>query len=125
MMIGQIVQFVKRDNLSNFERTMCRMTLDRMSNNFSVMENEQMLFEDALCARVKRLREEKGWTAEQMAIALGIPPERYRKYENRSPLPQYLIPRFALVVDRSPEYVLTGKEPRAISSVKSVVRKTS
>jgi len=90
------------------------MTLDRTSNNFRGMQNEQMIFEDALCARVKRLREEKGWTAEQMAIALGIPPERYRKYENRSPLPQYLIPRFALVVDRSSEYILTGKEPRQV-----------
>ncbi|MFA7308308.1 MAG: helix-turn-helix transcriptional regulator [Hyphomicrobium sp.] len=101
------------------------MTLDRMSNNFSAMPNEQMLFENALCARVKRLREEKEWTAEQMAIALGVPPERYRKYENRSPMPQYLIPRFALVVDRSVEYVLTGKEPRSLTLAKPAYRKIS
>lgn len=76
--------------------------------------NEQLMFENALCARVKRLREEKGWTAEQMGIALGIPPERYRKYESRSPIPQYLIPRFAAVVDRSIEYILTGKDQRQL-----------
>lgn len=101
------------------------MTLDKTSNNFSGMQNEQMLFENALCARVKALREEKGWTAEQMAIALGIPPDRYRKYENRSPMPQYLIPRFALVVDRTSEYVLTGKEARSLAVVKPQARKTS
>jgi transcriptional regulator with XRE-family HTH domain len=101
------------------------MTLDRTSNKFSVMQNEQMLFDDALCARVKRLREEKDWTAEQMAIALGIPPERYRKYENRSPIPHYLIPRFALVVDRSIEYVMTGKEQRSLEPAKVAHRKIS
>jgi len=77
--------------------------------------NEQMLFENALCARVKTLREGKGWTAEQMAIALGIPADRYRKYEVRSPLPQYLIPRFAAVVDRSIEFILTGHEKKTLN----------
>lgn len=66
-------------------------------------------FNDQFCARVKRLREEKSWTAEEMAIALGIPPDRYRKYEVRSPMPQYLIPRFARIVDRDVEFVLTGR----------------
>ena len=92
------------------------MRLDYLSCKFKNMaiENEQLLFENALCERVRTLRDGKGWTAEQMAVALGIPPERYRKYETRSPLPQYLIPRFAQVVDRSIEYVLTGKERKAL-----------
>lgn len=72
--------------------------------------NEQFIFDSALCGRVKTLRLEKHWTSEQMAIALGIPPDGYRKYESRSPLPQYLIPRFAAITDRSIEYILTGKE---------------
>jgi hypothetical protein len=76
-------------------------------------------FNDAYCARVKRLREERGWTADQMATALGIPPDRYRKYEVRSPLPGYLVERFALVVDRSVSFVLMGKD-----EVKSVVRRS-
>ena len=74
--------------------------------------NDQLAFETALCARVKRLREDRGWTAEQMAIALGIPAERYRKYESRSPLPQYLIERFAQTVNRTIEFVLTGRDRR-------------
>ena len=39
------------------------------------------------CARVRRLREEKSWTAEQMAIALGIPLERYRSMKSAAPFP--------------------------------------
>jgi len=84
------------------------------------IENEQLLFENALCARVKRLREEREWTAEQMGVALGIPPERYRKYENRSPIPHYLIPRFSQIVDRTVEYVLTGKETQSLSARRQI-----
>jgi transcriptional regulator with XRE-family HTH domain len=74
-----------------------------------VIDNEEARFNDALCARVHRLRNERGWTAQQMATALGIPAERYRKYEYRSPLPHYLLERFALIVGRDVEYVLFGK----------------
>lgn len=44
-----------------------------------------------------------------MATALGIPLDRYRKYEVRSPLPQYLVERFALNVNSTVHYVMTGK----------------
>lgn len=74
-------------------------------------------FNEAFIARVKRLREDRGWTSERMATMLGIPAERYRKYEYRTPLPHYLIERFALLVDRDVSYLLTGKaavvEPRS------------
>lgn len=66
-------------------------------------------FNEAFIKRVKRLREERGYTSEQMATALGIPAERYRKYEYRTPLPQYLIEQFAQIVDRDVAYMLTGK----------------
>lgn len=72
-------------------------------------ENEEFLFNNALCERVKRLRVERGWTAEQMAKALGIPPDRYRKYENRSPLPAYLMERFALLANTTVSYLVTGQ----------------
>ena len=79
------------------------------------------MFEDAeleaafnadLIARTRALREARGWTQSKMATYLGIPLDRYKKYESRSPLPQYLIPRFADFVGRDIEYVLTGQEPR-------------
>lgn len=72
-------------------------------------DNEEARFNEALIARVHRLREDKGWTAAQMATALGIPAERYRKYEYRTPLPHYLIERFALIVDRDVDFILLGK----------------
>lgn len=74
-------------------------------------------FNARLVARVKELREGKrhsdgkGWTAEDMAVALGIPAERYRKYESRTPIPHELMPRFALVTGASVEYLLTGSRP--------------
>jgi transcriptional regulator with XRE-family HTH domain len=74
-----------------------------------MVENEEAAFNESFIARVHRLRNDKGWTAEQMAIALGIPPERYRKYEYRTPLPHYLLERFALQVGRDVEYVLLGR----------------
>lgn len=45
-----------------------------------------------------------------MATAIGVPFERYKKYETRSPMPMYLVPRFAQMVDRSIAYVLIGKD---------------
>lgn len=98
--------------MSNIGGTDCPRQLDRMSSIIKNMESidPEDLFEKELQARCKKLRLEKNWTAEQMAEALGVSADRYRKYENRSPLPYYYIPKFALVVDRSIEYVLTGKE---------------
>lgn len=66
-------------------------------------------FNEALCARIQRLRVERDWTQQQMATALGVPFERYKKYETRSPLPHYLMPRFAQLVDRDPSYILLGR----------------
>ena len=74
-------------------------------------EPNEFVFNNAYCARVKSAREDKGWSAATMATALGIPAERYRKYENRSPLPPYLIERFCLVTGIEPHFLVTGKRP--------------
>lgn len=111
--IGHIVQGCQ-DTVSQDRRTI-RKYPPRM-----VIDNEEAQFNDRLCARVHRLRNERGWTAQQMATALGIPAERYRKYEYRSPLPHYLLERFALIVGRDVEYVLFGKTtPARIESVEN------
>lgn len=47
--------------------------------------------------RTAELRDARGWTQAQMAEALGIPIERYKKYEQRTPLPHNLLARFALI----------------------------
>lgn len=66
-------------------------------------------FNAALCERVRELRKGRGLTSEQMATALGIPKDRYRKYEYRSPLPLYLVERFALITGASLAFLITGK----------------
>lgn len=68
-------------------------------------------FNTAFCDRVRALREGKGWTQEQMALALGISAERYRKYEKRSVMALYLLPRFAAIVECDLTYLVTGREP--------------
>ncbi len=82
------------------------------------IDNDELSFNKALLDRVRGIRAAKGWSAEEMAMALGIPAERYRKYEKRSPIPHYLIPRLALISGRSAEWILTGKETRASGKVR-------
>ena len=61
--------------------------------------DEQIRFDKAFAQRTKALRmAHDGWTQQQMADALNIPLERYKKYENRSPMRHDLIPRFCLIV---------------------------
>lgn len=88
-----------------------------------MVENREAQFNEAICARVHRLRNERGWTAEQMATALGVPAERYRKYEYRSPLPHYLIEQFAIIVGRDIDYILTGKVTRTLAQAEESRRK--
>lgn len=77
-----------------------------------------------LIARVKTLREGMRtadgvrWTSEQMAKALDIPADRYRKYESRTPLPHELLERFALIVGVTVEYLVTGNKPVDIRSMR-------
>lgn len=70
--------------------------------------NDELAFNEALITRTRKWREEKDWTAEQMAIALGIPPDRYRKYESRTPMPAYLFQRFCLITDTTLENLVLG-----------------
>ncbi len=72
-------------------------------------------FNQALLARTKALREGLGWDQADMAKALGVSPANYQKYETRTPLPHYLIERFALVVRRDIAYVLTGNTRRNVA----------
>jgi DNA-binding XRE family transcriptional regulator len=80
---------------------------------YSAQMSEEASFNESLCARVHQLRNERGWTSAQMATALGVPPDRYRKYEYRSPLPAYLMERFSLIVGCDVDYLLTGKSRKA------------
>jgi len=66
-------------------------------------------FNQNLCERLKRARSDAGYTQEQFAQMLGISVERYRKYENRSPIPVYLIPTVCENLGLDCWFVLTGQ----------------
>ena len=54
-------------------------------------------FNEAFCTRTRELREATGMSQIEMAGALGVSAEAYRKYEKRSPLPHYLVIRFCAI----------------------------
>ena len=66
-----------------------------------LQENEYKTFNASFCRKTKELRQRTGMSAASMASLLGIPMERYVKYENRSPIPHYLIRRFIAITDSS------------------------
>jgi len=66
-------------------------------------------FDELSTARVKALRQLRGMTAGQMSSLLGVPAERYRKYESRTPMPHALMEQFALIAGVSVEFLLTGR----------------
>lgn len=83
-----------------------------LAGTIAGMATTQALFREAFCARVQELREASGLSQAEMATTLGIPLDRYKKYETRTPLPPHLIEPFSLIVRREIEYVLTGKSRR-------------
>ena len=72
-------------------------------------ESEEFVFNNEYCGRVKRFREETNMTAAEMAELLDVPPDRYRKYETRSPLPVYLVPKFCRIIGCDLEHLILGK----------------
>lgn len=80
-------------------------------------ESEEFLFNNSLCERTKRFREETGMTAAQMADLLHVPADRYRKYERRSPLPAYLMERFCTAVGCDLEHLVIGKQRKRMKLV--------
>lgn len=99
--MGQIVQNVK-DNVS---QAFAHLPVHYWRMSEWITEAD---FNEAFVERVRALRDGKGWSAKTMAKALGIPAERYRKYENRSMMPLYLLERFAIITGCDLEYLLTG-----------------
>lgn len=67
------------------------------------------IYRKLLAQRTKALREARGLTQQEMADFLGIKWETYKKYENRSPIPHHLIPKFCTLVGTDPNYLITGQ----------------
>jgi transcriptional regulator with XRE-family HTH domain len=77
-----------------------------------MMKEAASLFAQQFIARVREARIARGWTQEQCAVALGVTPVSYRKYETRTVLPMYLLERFALAVNRDIHFIVTGRARR-------------
>lgn len=77
--------------------------------SFRRMDEAESVLARRYIDRVADLRRARGLTQQEMADALGIPVERYKKYERRSLLPPILIERFAAIVGRDVRFVVTGK----------------
>jgi transcriptional regulator with XRE-family HTH domain len=75
-------------------------------------------FVTAFIARTKQLREESKRTQEQVATALGIPLESYRKYETRSAIRIHLIDRFIAIVDGDLQYLMSGRRTKRAKTKK-------
>ena len=61
--------------------------------------------------RLRSIREELDWSQAEMASALGIPLDNYKKYEIRSKFPPHLFEKFALVTHRNIDFIVTGRGP--------------
>lgn len=73
---------------------------------------------DQFRKRLLNLRLELDWTQPQMAEALGVPLDSYKKYEKRDKFPLHLLGKLALVAHRDVEFIVTGRVsgPRVIRS---------
>lgn len=107
---GRFVQIVK-DQLPKDSPTSAWHNLSMAEKQSASIYNVDFI------SRVKALREGmrtpegNKWTSEQMAKALNIPADRYRKYESRTPLPHELLERFALICGVTVQYLVTGTQP--------------
>lgn len=60
--------------------------------------------------RLKRARVERNMTQKELATALGLPKNTYKKYEARpgSSFPLYLLPRLSVLLGRPLEFWIYG-----------------
>lgn len=73
--------------------------------------HSERAFHEAFRERLKLIRKELGWSQTDMAEALGIPFENYKKYEQRSKFPPHLFGQLARVTHKPLEFILTGRGP--------------
>lgn len=104
--------FINRisDDLSVLSRTNWLVTPPRKTRQWvMVKEKTRSQIETDMCRRLKEARIATGETQKSFAAKLGISEEAYRKNENRSPLPAYLIPSACDLLGMDPWFLLTGQ----------------
>lgn len=71
------------------------------------------MYRKAFRRRLKQIRQDAGYTQAEFARALDVPEKTYAKYESRSLLPTYLIPRICELTGHHAWFVLTGQSPES------------
>jgi len=75
-----------------------------------------------IIARTKMARELRNFKQHKVAKTLGISLEMYKSYENRTPLPHYLIEPWTMIMGVSIEWLITGEEvQRVIPMARKIV----
>lgn len=65
----------------------------------------------AFCERLRRARIDAGYsTRGEFSAVINVPVETYAKYENRSPLPPWLLPRVCEALRIDCWFLLTGRQ---------------
>jgi transcriptional regulator with XRE-family HTH domain len=84
-------------------------------------KNEQRRFNEAFVERTRLLRLQTGRSQASMAELLGVSLDNYKKYEKRTPLPHYLMPRFAAIIPVDVEFLVTGEITRPERTKRQVI----
>jgi transcriptional regulator with XRE-family HTH domain len=66
-------------------------------------------YHQAFRDRLKRLRDDLGYSQSQMAEALGVSLQNYKKYEIRSKFPAHMLNKLALITHRPLKFIVTGQ----------------
>lgn len=74
-------------------------------------DQAERAYHEAFRARLVGLRLDLGYSQPQMAEALGLSLDNYKKYETRSKFPSHLLNKLALVTHRPLEFIVTGHGP--------------
>ena len=82
-----------------------------MAQHVPTKDHGEDAYYAAFRARLKALRKDLGYSQSQMAEAIGISLDRYKKYETRDRFPPHLLNKLALNSHRPLEYVVTGRGP--------------
>jgi len=71
-------------------------------------KQKQVRYEGQFQARVELARTAANYDRPGMAKALGVPLDRYTRYESRHMMPLYLIPKFCKLTSVAVSWLITG-----------------
>lgn len=111
------VDFMRGEFNKSFRksRTICSVTGKPGRGRFrpmSVKFENATTYKRGILTRTKQARLVAGFEQLDIAQALSISRERVSQYENRSPLPHYLIGPFCELTGCDPAWLITGKSQR-------------